>query len=140
MFGNLLGFFCLFVFFPPTFSGSGQPTAVRTQLLKRDGAKERADFTPGSPSSPAVTAALGFGHRVPVARLDLAHAMEDFGEAVAFSDVCEAKGGWLGNAGRKTPSQRRAAGQGFGSRRIKGRAYLAVIRNWSRRNKEVRQQ
>lgn len=79
-------------FFPPTFSGSGQSTAIRTQLLKADGARERANFTPGSPSSPAVAAALGFGHRIPVARVNLTHAMEDFGEAVAFSDVCEEKG------------------------------------------------
>lgn len=48
---------------------------------------ERADLTVGAPASPAITAALRLGDRVPVARADLTHVLEHFCEAVPFPVV-----------------------------------------------------
>lgn len=57
------------------------------ELLEGHSALERADLAVGTPAPAAVTAALGLGDGVPVARADLAHVLKDLGEAVAFPVV-----------------------------------------------------
>lgn len=62
-------------------------SAMRAKLLEGHGAREGTDLTVLPPASATVTAAFGLGDGVPVARSNLAHALQDFSEAVALPVV-----------------------------------------------------
>lgn len=64
-----------------------ESSAVGTQFLVSHCALEGADLTVGSPASPSITAALGLGDGVPVARSNLAHVLQHLGKAVPFPVV-----------------------------------------------------
>lgn len=62
-------------------------SAMGAEFFEGHSTLERADLTVGAPASPAITAALRLGDRVPVARADLTHVLEHFREAVPFPVV-----------------------------------------------------
>lgn len=64
-----------------------ESSAVGAELFESHSALERADLAVGTPASPPVTAALGLGDGVPVARANLAHVLKHLGEAVPFPVV-----------------------------------------------------
>lgn len=62
-------------------------SAMGAEFFEGHSALERADLTVGAPASPAITAALRLGDRVPVARADLTQVLEHLREAVPFPVV-----------------------------------------------------
>lgn len=103
-------------------------SAMRAKLLEGHSAWEGTDLTVLPPASATVTAALWLGDSVPVARSDLAHALQDFSEAVALPVV------WKTNCASQRilmVNPRGSRDVGNLVRNVRERAYFTLrLRNW----------